>query len=154
MSKERKPATEFTRSRNSAQSVPTDEGDFERVGRGFIVDIADRTVRDDARAFLLHRSRRGETPFDVVVVDPPTFSRSAKSEAPWDVERDHAELLALVARNLVPGGVVWFSTNFRRFHLAADSLAADYTLREITQRTIPEDFRDERVHRAWRLVRR
>ena len=47
-----------------------------------------------------------------------------------------------------------FSTNFRRFHLATDSLVARYTIREITARTLPEDFRDARPHRAWRLVRR
>ena len=111
-----------------------------------------RTVRDEARAFLEHRARRGEPPFDLVVCDPPTFSRSARSETPWDVERDHADLLALVARNLAPGGVVYFSTNFRRFHLAAEGLAALYAVREITSRTIPEDFRDARPHRAWRLV--
>ena len=113
-----------------------------------------RTVRDEARAFLLHRARRGEAPFDLVVVDPPTFSRSARSETPWDVERDHAELLGLVADNLAPAGVVYFSTNFRRFHLATEPLAARYTIREITARTLPEDFRDARPHRAWRLVRR
>ena len=113
-----------------------------------------RTVRDEARAFLLHRARRGESPFDLVVVDPPTFSRSARSETPWDIERDHAELLGLVADNLAPAGVVYFSTNFRRFHLAVESLAARYTIREITAQTLPEDFRDSRPHRAWRLVRR
>jgi 23S rRNA (guanine2445-N2)-methyltransferase / 23S rRNA (guanine2069-N7)-methyltransferase len=113
-----------------------------------------RTVRDEARAFLLHRARRGESPFDLVVVDPPTFSRSAKSETPWDIERDHAELLGLVADNLAPAGVVYFSTNFRRFHLAVESLATRYTIREITAQTLPEDFRDSRPHRAWRLVRR
>jgi 23S rRNA (guanine2445-N2)-methyltransferase / 23S rRNA (guanine2069-N7)-methyltransferase len=111
-----------------------------------------RTVRDEARAFLLHRARRGEKPFDLVVVDPPTFSRSAKSEVPWDVERDHAELLSLVADNLSPGGVVYFSTNFRRFHLATESLEKRYAIREITNRTIPEDFRDRRPHRCWRMV--
>ncbi|NCX99905.1 MAG: hypothetical protein EBX35_15365, partial [Planctomycetia bacterium] len=104
--------------------------------------------------FLEHRGRRREPPFDLVVCDPPTFSRSAKSEAAWDVERDHADLLELVARNLAPGGVVYFSTNFRRFHLAEERLAAAYTIREITRRTIPEDFRNERIHRAWRLVLR
>jgi 23S rRNA (guanine2445-N2)-methyltransferase / 23S rRNA (guanine2069-N7)-methyltransferase len=113
-----------------------------------------RTVRDEARAFLLHRARRGETPFDLVVVDPPTFSRSAKSEQAWDVEQDHAELLDLVADNLSPGGVVYFSTNFRRFHLATDRIAGRFTIREITARTLPEDFRDRRPHRAWRLVLR
>ena len=113
-----------------------------------------RTVRDEARAFLAHRGRRGEPPFDLVVVDPPTFSRSARSETPWDVERDHAELLELVAANLAPGGVVYFSTNFRRFHLATERLEPRYTIREITARTIPEDFRNDRIHRAWRLVSR
>lgn len=113
-----------------------------------------RIVRDEARAFLEHRANRGELPFDLVVVDPPTYSRSAKSETPWDIERDHAELLEMVARNLTPGGIVYFSTNFRRFHLAEERLSALYTLREITNRTIPEDFRNERIHRAWRLVKR
>ena len=112
-----------------------------------------RTVRDEARAFLEHRARRGEPPLDLVVCDPPTFSRSAKSETPWDVERDHAELLELVARNLVPGGVVYFSTNFRRFHLDVDRLVTLYSIREVTNRTIPEDFRNARIHRAWRLVK-
>ena len=113
-----------------------------------------RIVRDEARAFLEHRALRGEPPFDLVVVDPPTYSRSARSETPWDIERDHADLLDLVAKNLVPGGVVYFSTNFRRFHLAEERLSALYTFREITNRTIPEDFRNQRIHRAWRLVKR
>ena len=113
-----------------------------------------RTVRDEARAFLEHRARRGEPPFDLVVCDPPTFSRSAKSEKPWDVEHDHADLLDLVAANLAPGGVVWFSTNFRRFHLATDRVEARFTIRDMTSRTIPEDFRDARPHRAWRLVKK
>ena len=113
-----------------------------------------RIVRDEARAFLEHRAKRGEPPFDLVVCDPPTFSRSAKSEAPWDVERDHAELLERIAQNLSPGGVVYFSTNFRRFHLAEEPLAKLYTIREITRQTIPEDFRNDRIHRAWRLVKR
>ncbi len=111
-----------------------------------------RIVRDEARAFLEHREKRGEPPFDLVVVDAPTFSRSAKSEIPWDIQRDHAALLELVSRQLSPGGVVYFATNFRRFHLAEEQLSTLYTLREITHRTLPEDFRNERIHRAWRMV--
>ena len=119
--------------------------DFKDAGRH-------RLVRDEARAFLEHRARRGEPAFDLVVCDPPTYSRSARSETPWDVQRDHAELLELVAKNLAPGGVVYFSSNFRRFHLDTERLAAAYAIREITNRTIPEDFRNDRIHRAWRLV--
>jgi len=110
-------------------------------------------VRDDARAFLEHRPRRGGEPFDLVVVDPPTYSRSAKVDNDWDVQRDHADLLELVAENLVAEGVVYFSTNFRRFKLDAERLAARYTMREISRQTIPEDFRNTRIHRAWRLVK-
>jgi len=113
-----------------------------------------RLVRDDARAFLEHRARRGEPAFDLAVVDPPTFSRSARSETPWDVQQDHAQLLELVADNLVAGGIVYFSTNFRRFHLDGARLEKLYSVREITSRTIPEDFRNERIHRAWRMVKR
>ena len=113
-----------------------------------------RTVRDDARSFLEHRVRRGEPPVDLVVVDPPTFSRSAKTPVPWDVQRDHAALLELVAVNLAPGGIVYFATNYRRFRLADEPLSTRYDIRDITRRTMPEDFRDTRIHRAWRLVLR
>ena len=57
-----------------------------------------------------------------------------------------------LARYIVPGGTVYFSTNFRRFHLDEESMT-DYTIREITRQTIPEDFRNKRVHRCWQLVR-
>jgi 23S rRNA (guanine2445-N2)-methyltransferase / 23S rRNA (guanine2069-N7)-methyltransferase len=112
-----------------------------------------RIVRDEARAFLSHRGRRGEEPFDLVVVDAPTFSRSARSETPWDVQIDHAGLLTELASQVAPGGIVYFSCNARRFRLDEGSLAPCYTIRDITARTIPEDFRSSKVHRAWRLVR-
>jgi 23S rRNA (guanine2445-N2)-methyltransferase / 23S rRNA (guanine2069-N7)-methyltransferase len=111
-----------------------------------------RVVRDEARAFLEHRARRGEPPYDLVVADPPTFSRSARSETPWDIQRDHVVLLDLVARNLAPEGVVYFATNARRFRLDAELPSRFTAVQEITRRTIPEDFRNERIHRAWRLV--
>jgi len=89
-----------------------------------------------------------------VVVDPPTYSRSARADRDWDVQRDHADLLELVADNLAAEGVVYFSTNFRRFRLDDDRLARRYAIREITRQTIPEDFRNARIHRSWRLVKR
>ena len=56
MSTERKPATDYTRSRNAAQSVPQDAADFDRARRGFIADIPDRRVRDaDGRVVIDYR---------------------------------------------------------------------------------------------------
>jgi 23S rRNA G2069 N7-methylase RlmK/C1962 C5-methylase RlmI len=71
----------------------------------------------------------------------------------WDVERDHARLLAALSGRIAAGGTVYFSTNFRRFHLNEEALA-DYAIREISRQTIPEDFRNKRVHRCWQLLRK
>jgi 23S rRNA (guanine2445-N2)-methyltransferase / 23S rRNA (guanine2069-N7)-methyltransferase len=123
------------------------------AANGFDDPRRHRTVRDEARAFLAHRGRRGEPPYDLVVVDAPTFSRSARSETPWDVQEDHAGLLVGLAPQVSAGGVVYFSCNARRFRLDENALAPWYTIRDITARTIPEDFRSSRVHRAWRMLR-
>jgi 23S rRNA (guanine2445-N2)-methyltransferase / 23S rRNA (guanine2069-N7)-methyltransferase len=91
--------------------------------------------------------------WDLAVVDPPTFSNRKGTEEPWDVQRDHGVLLKRMAAHIAPGGAVFFSTNFRRFKLDETSLAA-FSIRDITRQTIPEDFRNERIHRCWRLVRK
>lgn len=107
-------------------------------------------VRDDAMSFLEHRPRGAE--FDLVVVDPPTFSNSKRTEEFWDVQRDHVELLRRLLEWVVPGGVVFFSTNFRRFKLAEQEITGAET-REISRQTVPPDFRNQRIHRCWRIVR-
>ena len=56
--------------------------------------------------------------FDLAVVDPPTFSNSKRIEDFWDIQRDHVELLNRLVERMTPGGLVFFSTNFRRFKLA------------------------------------
>jgi 23S rRNA G2069 N7-methylase RlmK/C1962 C5-methylase RlmI len=109
-------------------------------------------VRDDAVAFLRHRAGRREPPFELAVVDPPTFSNSKRLTDVWDVQQHHAELLNLVLQQMVVGGKVYFSTNLRRFKLHEEAIK-DATIREITKWTIPPDFRNKRVHRCWTLVR-
>ncbi len=86
--------------------------------------------------------------FDLAVVDPPTFSNSKRMDGTFDVQRDHAELLAAVARVMAPGGVIWFSTNLRSF--ALDALPWPFT--DETRATIPPDFHDPKIHRAFRIT--
>jgi 23S rRNA (guanine2445-N2)-methyltransferase / 23S rRNA (guanine2069-N7)-methyltransferase len=90
--------------------------------------------------------------YDLVVLDPPTFSNSKRTENDWNVQTDAAELL----KNLLPlvrkGGVIFFSTNFRRFKFDPESIAATQ-VHEISNQTVPEDFRNRRIHRCWRIVR-
>jgi len=63
----------------------------------------------------LERSVAKKKKFDLIVVDPPTFSNSKRTDEDWDVQQRHVEMLNMIAQILTPGGVVYFSTNFRRF---------------------------------------
>ena len=106
-----------------------------------------RFVRSDAMSFF---DADRET-YDLAVVDPPTFSNSKMTEEIWDVQRDHAGLLGRLIERMSPGGVIFFSTNFRRFKFDEASLSG-VTTREISRQTVPPDFRNRRIHRCWRLV--
>ena len=105
-----------------------------------------KLVREDAVGFLQSRSAM----YDLIFVDPPTFSNSKRAED-FDVQRDHARLLNLCGDRLLAGGMILFSNNFRRFKLDEDALAR-FAIREISAQTIPFDFaRSPRIHRAWEL---
>jgi 23S rRNA (cytosine1962-C5)-methyltransferase len=94
----------------------------------------------------------GRRAFDLVVLDPPAFSTSKAMTGVLDVQRDHALLLARCRELLSPGGMLYFSTNLRSFKLEPDA-AAGLAGEEISARTVPEDFRNRRIHRCWRFVR-
>jgi 23S rRNA G2069 N7-methylase RlmK/C1962 C5-methylase RlmI len=111
---------------------------------------AHELVRDDALGFLQGCGRKPL--FDLAVVDPPTFSNSKRLEEFWDIQRDHVELLNRLLELITPGGVIFFSTNFRRFKLAQEELR-QATIREISRQTVPPDYRNRRIHRCWRLVK-
>lgn len=119
---------------------------FERNG---LLGPNHRFVQSDVMRFLDEALARGER-FDLVVVDPPTFSNSKRTEADFVVQRDHVALLAAVARVTAPGGRIYFSTNYRRFALdgAIEPLLGS---REMTPGSIPPDFRDRKIHRCWRI---
>jgi len=105
-----------------------------------------RLVRADVFEYL----RAGREDFDVVVLDPPTVSRSAAGRS-FDVQRAHPLLVRLAAARLAPGGVLEFSTNFKHFRLEERSLAG-LSVRETTSETTPPDFR-EGAHRSWEIRR-
>ena len=111
---------------------------------------AHRFVRSDAMDYLDQLPAR--PCFDLAVVDPPTFSNSKRTDDIWEVQRNHVALLNSVFLRIAPGGVVYFSTNFRRFKLAEGELAG-VAIREISRQTVPPDFRNRRIHRCWRMVR-
>jgi 23S rRNA (cytosine1962-C5)-methyltransferase len=77
--------------------------------------------------------------FDLVIMDPPTFSNSKRMEDFLDVQRDHPTLINLVLAAMKPGANLYFSTNFSRFHLQSE-LLANCVVKDITRATTPFDF--------------
>ncbi len=100
----------------------------------------------DVFTFLQRELVRGTT-YDLIVLDPPTFSNSKKMARILDIQRDHGELLASCASLLRPGGLLLFSTNKRRFRLTDAPRSLAFT--DITSHTIPPDFRNQRIHHAY-----
>jgi len=108
---------------------------------------AHRLERHDALAFCDRGPAKGEN-YDVIFLDPPTFSNSKKMQTTWDVQRDHAALIERTMRFLAPTGVLYFSTNRQRFGLD-ESVAAKYQVEDITEQTIPDDFRNRKIHHCF-----
>lgn len=90
--------------------------------------------------------------FDLIFLDPPTFSNSKRTPGVFDVQEDHVELIVLCMRLLTPGGVLYFSNNFRKFKLDTDALAR-FRIEDISPSTIGFDFaRDPGIHKCWRIT--
>lgn len=88
--------------------------------------------------------------YDLVVVDPPSFSNSKKMKGTWDTQRDHPKMLELIYERLNPEAIVYFSNNLRSFEPQMDRLSYA-SIQEITNKTIPEDFRNKKIHRCFEL---
>ncbi|HEU4516163.1 MAG TPA: bifunctional 23S rRNA (guanine(2069)-N(7))-methyltransferase RlmK/23S rRNA (guanine(2445)-N(2))-methyltransferase RlmL, partial [Steroidobacteraceae bacterium] len=90
-------------------------------------------VQEDCLAWLAE-GRGG--PWDVIFLDPPTFSNSKRMAREFDVQRDHVELIRATVKRLAPGGLLLFSTNFRKFRLDGGALEG-LEVRDITKATVP-----------------
>ena len=77
--------------------------------------------------------------FDMVIVDPPTFSNSKMMKDFLDIQRDHVEILNKIIVATKPGGIIYFSTNSRRFELQYNQIKAA-GIKDITKATTPFDF--------------
>ena len=89
--------------------------------------------------------------FDLIFVDPPTFSNSNKMEGVFDIQRDYSDMLHKVAGLLNPGGEIFFSTNRRDFKLDASTLQG-LEIKDISKATLPPDFeRNSKIHYCWRI---
>ena len=124
------------------------------AGRNFELNGLDRTkherIQADCLAWL-EEARRDKRRYDLIFLDPPSFSNSKRMADVLDVQRDHPHLIRACLDLLAPGGTLVFSTNLRTFRLEAESLG-DCRIEDISRATLPPDFaRNPRIHQCWTI---
>ena len=118
-------------------------------------------IREDCMKFLeeevrivergrLNPSMSALFKYDIIIIDPPTISRSKKMSDMFDVQEDYVSLISNGLKLLSKGGMIFFSTNSRKFVFDKEKFPS-CEIREITERTLPIDFHDPKIHRCWRL---
>lgn len=108
-------------------------------------EATNQLIRNDCMQWLRDTNQQ----FDLIFVDPPTFSNSKRMQGYFDVQAAHEELIDLAMKRLEPGGLLIFSNNFNRFKLEP-SLCERYDVVDITQSSIPPDFeRGKPIHHCW-----
>jgi len=88
--------------------------------------------------------------YDVIIIDPPTISRSKKMDKMFDIQFDYIPLLTSALKLLEEDGTIFFSTNSRKF-VFDESLFPSCKLIDISKKTLPIDFHDPKIHRCWKI---
>lgn len=108
-------------------------------------------VRADCLKFLQEAQQKKER-YGVIVIDPPTISRSKKMESLFDIQEDYLQLIRLSLNLLEPEGVIFFSTNSRKFKFDMEAFPG-CKIAEISHKTLPSDFHDPKIHRCWKIMK-
>ncbi|MEZ5047573.1 MAG: class I SAM-dependent methyltransferase [Chitinophagaceae bacterium] len=88
--------------------------------------------------------------YDIIILDPPTISKSKMTISNFDVQADHVSLINNTLKHLHPDGVLFFSNNYRAFTLNKDAIQAS-SIKDISAQTIPFDFRNKKIHACWEI---
>ena len=109
-------------------------------------------VRADVFQYLQAAAQAGK-PFDLIVMDPPSFSNSKKMLDILDIQRDHMRLIDGAMALLASDGLLFFSNNLRSFALD-EAVTQKYAVKEISKQSVPEDFRNKKIHQCWEIRHR
>jgi 23S rRNA (cytosine1962-C5)-methyltransferase len=104
-------------------------------------------IRSDVFQYLTSAVAEGKL-FDLIVMDPPSFSNSKKMNDTLDVQRDHVWLLQQAMKLLSPNGKLYFSNNLRSFELDG-KLPVLFQVDDLSSQSVPEDFRNKKIHRCY-----
>lgn len=108
-----------------------------------------RFFRQDAISYLKNKVI---DKYEVIILDPPTFSQSKKMDGDLDIQRDHTELVRQCVARLTDSGVLYFSTNRVGFKLNPE-LEQEFQIKDVTQESIPLDFSKGDIHQCFAIYR-
>lgn len=135
----------------ASQSISIDMSNtyLEWAGRNFALNSINEERHQLVQADCLKWLNECRQGFDLIMLDPPTFSNSKRMEGVLDIQRDHVALVQRCMELLKPGGKLYFSNNLRSFKLDTVALA-DYDIQDITARTIDLDYsRNPKIHHCF-----
>ena len=117
----------------------------ENLASNGLAESQNRAIKSDVMKWLESENSR----YDIILLDPPTFSNSKSTEKHFDVQRDHLALISGAMGRLEKDGVLYFSNNHRKFELDSE-VVGRFSVEEITSSTIDPDFqRSQGIHRCW-----
>ncbi len=112
-----------------------------------LAELNHRVEQSDCMEWLKNSNQK----FDLIFIDPPTFSNTKKQKRVFDVQRDHKQLIVAAMRKLDLDGTLYFSTNYTRFKID-EQLPSLYDVVDISKKTIPFDYsRNPKIHYGWEM---
>lgn len=119
----------------------------------FPINSVHKIINEDSLTFLIRTQKEKKKPYDLIVCDPPTFSNSKRMKHAFSVDRDYPDLIRRCADVLKPEGRILFSSNSRKIKVLKERLPKSLKVEEITEDSIPEDFRNKKIHQAWIMTK-
>ena len=106
-------------------------------------------VQAECIAWMAEEKRK----YDLIFLDPPTFSNSKKLKGDFEIQRDHVGLIKKAIKLLDKNGVLIFANNFRRFKIDLGAMK-DLQIKDLTKVTLPLDFaRNPKIHNCWKITK-
>jgi 23S rRNA (guanine2445-N2)-methyltransferase / 23S rRNA (guanine2069-N7)-methyltransferase len=138
----------------SSLSIDMSNTYLDWAGRNFGLNSMSANKHQLLRADCLKWLEEEGELFDVIFLDPPTFSNSKKMDSVLDIQRDHGNMIRNAMARLAADGVLIFSNNFRKFKMDELTLR-QFECENITPETLDMDFeRNPRIHNVWKITRR
>ncbi len=132
-------------------SVDMSKTYLEWAEENFCMNGLEPTEHRFTRANVLDYIKNSSEKFDLIFLDPPTFSNSKRMDDSFDVERDQVSLIEDTMKLLSDDGVLYFSNNKRKFKL--DPVVSEkFSIKDISASTIPVDFRDTEIHKCFKIT--